>query len=196
MLKFIIFLIAGAGIGALMGYFGKCTNGQCPLTANPLRGALWGLFLAGIAAYPMLLGALRKPVPSSPNILHITGKIDLDKILADDTKPVLIDFYADWCGPCRGLSPTINRLADEFKGRVNVIKINIDNFSDIAKNYGVQSIPTVIIINKGAEIKRITGANLFEAYAETLLSLLPASAPEKKESNPTGSAPKEETGNK
>jgi thioredoxin 1 len=168
MLKAIIILIIGAGAGAAMGYFGKCNNGQCPLTANPLRGSLWGLCLAMIIAYPMIVDAFRKPVPESENIIHIKTPEELESIISAPGKLCLIDFYADWCGPCRRLAPTINRLADEFKGRADIIKINIDKFSPLAQKYGANSIPTVIITKDGKQVEKIIGANRFEKYAEAL----------------------------
>ena len=166
MLKAIIVLLIGAGIGALMGYFGKCTDGTCPLTANPYRGAVWGLFLAGIIAYPMLVTALRKPVPESKNVIHVKNVSEFDSVIAKGV--CLVDFYADWCGPCRSLAPTINKLADEFKGEVKVLKINVDNFQELAQKYKANSIPNVVILKDGNEVNRLVGARKFDEYSEAL----------------------------
>jgi thioredoxin 1 len=166
MLRVIVVLLIGAGIGALMGYFGKCADGSCPLTANPYRGAAWGLFLAGIVVYPMLLNALRKPVPESENLTHVKTIEEFEAVTAKGV--CLVDFYADWCGPCRALAPTINRLADEFKGKVKVLKINVDDFPELARRYGANSIPNVVILKNGSEIDRVVGAAGFDAYAEIL----------------------------
>jgi thioredoxin len=168
MLKGIIILLAGVVIGAAMGYFGKCNNGQCPLTSNPWRGSLWGLCLALIIAYPMIMESFRKPVPESDNIIHIKTPEELQSLISAPGKVCLIDFYADWCGPCRRLAPTLNRIADEFKGKFDVVKINIDKFSELAQKYGANSIPTVIITKDGQQVEKIIGAQSFEQYAEVL----------------------------
>ncbi|MCK5843486.1 MAG: thioredoxin family protein [Victivallales bacterium] len=166
MLKVIVVLLIGAGIGALMGYFGKCADGTCPLTANPYRGAAWGLFLAGIVAYPMLLNAFRKPVPPSTNIIHVKDSAEFAATIAKGV--CLVDFYADWCGPCRTLSPTINKLADDHKGRVKVLKINVDNFGELARQYNANSIPNVVIFQNGTEVERIIGARSYDTYVAAL----------------------------
>lgn len=166
MLKVIFVLLIGAGIGALMGYFGKCADGTCPLTANPYRGALWGLLLSGIIAYPMLMNALRKPIPESENVIHVKTVEEFNATIAKGI--CLVDFYADWCGPCRSLAPTINKLADEFKGEVKVIKINVDDFAELASKYKASSIPNVVILKDGVEVERIIGAKGFDAYSEAL----------------------------
>ena len=72
-------------------------------------------------------------------------------------KPVLVDFYADWCGPCNAMAPVIEELATELDGKAKVGKINVDENSDIAVEYNVMSIPTLIIFKNGKEEKRLVG---------------------------------------
>ena len=71
--------------------------------------------------------------------------------------PVIIDFWAEWCGPCRMLTPTIEALATEYQGKVKVCKLNVDEANDIAAKYQVMSIPTIIVFNKGKIVKQIVG---------------------------------------
>ncbi len=73
--------------------------------------------------------------------------------------PVLVDFYADWCGPCRMMAPVIEQLADEYEGTVTVGKLNVDENMDTAARYGVASIPTFILFVKGTEAGRLIGVH-------------------------------------
>lgn len=82
-------------------------------------------------------------------------------------KPVLVDFYADWCRPCNAMSPVIEELAKELEGKAKVGKINVDENSDIAVEYNVMSIPTLIVFKNGKEEKRLVGLR----DKEELLSL-------------------------
>ncbi len=82
-------------------------------------------------------------------------------------KPVLVDFYADWCGPCKMMAPIVEELSTELDGKAKVGKINVDENSDIAVEYNVMSIPTLILFKNGKEEKRLVGLR----DKEELLSL-------------------------
>ena len=72
-------------------------------------------------------------------------------------KPVLIDFWATWCGPCKMLAPTVSEIADEYEGKVKVCKLDVDQAMDIAMSYGVASIPTLILFKDGESVKKSVG---------------------------------------
>lgn len=91
------------------------------------------------------------------SILTITNKNYKEEVL-DSDKLVLIDFYADWCGPCRMMSPIIDEISEELKDKIKVGKINVDENQDLAMEYSVMSIPTILIIKKGEVIKTFIGA--------------------------------------
>ena len=79
------------------------------------------------------------------------------KEVLNSEQPVLVDFYADWCGPCKMMSPVVEELARELQGKAKVGKINVDENQDLAMEYNVMSIPTLIIFKEGKEFKRFVG---------------------------------------
>lgn len=93
---------------------------------------------------------------------------NFEKEVLNSEKPVLVDFFADWCGPCKMMAPIVEELATELDGKVKVEKINVDENSDIAVEYNVMSIPTLIVFKNGKEEKRLVGVR----DKEELLRLL------------------------
>jgi thioredoxin 1 len=83
-------------------------------------------------------------------------------------RPTLIDFYADWCGPCRAMAPVVDQLASDFQGRANVVKVNVDESPELASRYGVQSIPTFIVVRDGNAGQRLVGAQTRQALATAI----------------------------
>lgn len=82
---------------------------------------------------------------------------NFEKEVLNSDKPVLVDFYADWCGPCKMMAPIIEEIAEELKEKAKVGKINVDANQELAMEYGVMSIPTLIIFRDGKEVKRFVG---------------------------------------
>lgn len=80
----------------------------------------------------------------------------------------LVDFYADWCGPCRMIAPIIEGLAGEMAGKANIAKIDVDNAQKTATTYNVTSIPTLILFKKGKEVKRVVGVKDAKALREMI----------------------------
>src|SRR5215467_3374991 len=93
---------------------------------------------------------------ASPNILVLTQENFSSEVLQSMT-PVLVDFWAEWCGPCKMIAPILEELADEYEGRVKIAKINIDEQQQLAAEYGIRAIPTLLLFDKGQVADQIVG---------------------------------------
>jgi thioredoxin 1 len=89
-------------------------------------------------------------------IKKVTSDSFKTDVLASD-KPVLVDFWAAWCGPCIAMEPTMEEMAKEFEGKVDVAKLNVDENPDVAQQFGVMSIPTMYIFKGGQPVDRLVG---------------------------------------
>ena len=103
--------------------------------------------------------------------LQITDA-SFDEVVLKSDKPVLVDFWATWCGPCRMLGPVIEELATEYEGRVVVGKVDVDNNQEFAAKYGVRNIPTVLVFKDGEVVGRQVGVAPKKIYTDALYSLL------------------------
>lgn len=104
-------------------------------------------------------------------LIHFTDANFEESVLKTD-KPVLVDFYADWCGPCRMVAPVIEEMAKTYEGKMVVGKVDVDANSGVASKYGVMSIPTVILFNEGKEIARQVGFGGKEIYLEMVKKVI------------------------
>ena len=94
---------------------------------------------------------------ASPNVMEFTTE-NWEKEVIQSDKPVLVDFWAPWCGPCRALAPTIDKVAEQYVGKLKVGKLNTDDHQDTAVRYGISGIPQVLLFRGGAEPKeRVVG---------------------------------------
>lgn len=93
---------------------------------------------------------------ASENVIQLKDATFKNEVL-DAEQPVLVDFWAAWCGPCKMIAPVIEELAEDYKGKVKICKLNVDENGKTAQDYGVMSIPTMILYKNGAEMQRLVG---------------------------------------
>ncbi|HUS52107.1 MAG TPA: thioredoxin [Candidatus Bathyarchaeia archaeon] len=87
-------------------------------------------------------------------------------------EPVLVDFWAPWCGPCKLAGPAVDELAKDYQGKVKVGKLNVDDYPKIAEKYGVMSVPTIVIFKNGQEVERLTGFPGKQGYEDLIKKVL------------------------
>lgn len=169
MLKAILIVGCGALIGGLAGYFGKCAGGYCPLARNPWRGMIFGALIGFFFAFSIITDGKEKNTEKhSESLIIINSESDFKSKILNSKLPSLVDFYADWCGPCRSIAPTINALADKYKGKANVAKVNVDKNQKLANQFKVQGIPCIVIIVDGKEVDRLIGARSENDYSKAI----------------------------
>tara|TARA_B100000965_G_C19593528_1_gene759046 strand:+ start:3114 stop:3437 length:324 start_codon:yes stop_codon:yes gene_type:complete len=103
--------------------------------------------------------------------LEITDS-NFDEIVLKSENPVLVDFWAEWCGPCRMLGPIIEELSNEYEGKVVVGKLDVDSNQEFAAKFGVRNIPTVLTFKNGELVNRLVGVSPKNVYTDNLDSLL------------------------
>jgi len=93
---------------------------------------------------------------------------DFEKEVIKSDKPVLVDFWAAWCGPCRMIAPEVDAIAEKYSGKLKVLKLNVDENSATAGSYGIMSIPTLVLFKAGREVDRFIGAMSSEELSKKL----------------------------
>lgn len=95
-----------------------------------------------------------------------------NQLIQQSELPVVVDFWAEWCGPCKMVSPSLERIAREYSGKLLVVKINVDEKPHIAEQYQIQSIPTIMMFQNGQAVMRLVGAQSYESLKRQIQSAL------------------------
>jgi len=197
-IQLVLGILIGGGLGALLGYLGRCSTGTCPLTANPWRGACYGMVIGAIFALVVPASKLGDDTPLSgvadaaetrsaveaqarhgadateteevveAKVQHVASTADFEDQVLQAELPVLVDFYSDSCPPCRMLGPTIEKLAMLYVGRALICKVNVNRLPQLAGRYGIYGIPAVLFFVGGDERERFVGLRPETAYTSVL----------------------------
>jgi thiol peroxidase len=177
----------GLVVGAMLGYIGKCRSGVCPLTGNPYTAAMLGALVGIIIAMSVGKPIVTRPAARAGALTEIADAHQFRSQVLQARRPVVVDFYADWCGPCRQLEPTMVALAGQYADRADFVRVNVDKAPDLAQQYHVEAIPLVLLIRGGEEVHRWEGAQPAEEYRKVLETLKPATTQESPMTSPTAS---------
>jgi len=195
--KPVVGVLLGAVAGVLYTRFTRCSTGTCPLTSNAWTAGLFGAAI-GLLLTVNFTGAQaqqddrdnvapdRRAAPAAPVaapvapqqgevsvIKHIESEADFDSQVLQSSNPVLVDFYATWCGPCRMLEPIMNQLAGELAGRAQIIKVDIDKARSLAERYRIMGVPTVMLFDRGRPIQTLVGVRSKADYLAAVNQAVP-----------------------
>ena len=107
---------------------------------------------------PVRCAACKHDIAPPGTPLEIASSADFDRLIARASIPVVVDYWAPWCGPCRMVAPELQKVAARQAGKVLVVKVNTDQLTDLGQRFGIRSIPTLAIFAGGREVSRTTGA--------------------------------------
>ncbi len=170
-MSLILSLLVGAGLGAVLGYFGKCASGTCPLTANPWRGAIYGMVL-GLLFHSALARESSGSAGESTANVRLVNEPQFDSEIAQTSRPVVVDFFATWCGPCKRLSPVLDELAGPLTNQISFLKVDVDQSPVLAQRFAIQGVPTLLFLRNGKEVGREIGFTSKDQLRARLSSLM------------------------
>lgn len=228
-MRLLLGVFIGGAIGAVLGYFGKCSSGSCPLTANPLRGGIYGAVVGALLAsafstlpkdkptpppekltpvsktakVPKKETEILKDSPEGSDAVHIDSESDVNAMVLKEDRsdfvesltkdsflqkvfnyeqnkewkfegklPCIIDFYADWCGPCKMVEPILQELAQEYQGKLNIYRVDTQAQQELAAAFGIQSIPSMLFVPLNDKPQMVLGALPKKTLEKTMKDVL------------------------
>lgn len=160
----LIGVAAGAAGGGLLDWLRQNRNAQKQRKSIPLGGMIFGAAI-GVA----VVFAFFRP---KGTITEIQSKEHFEQVVLKAEKPVVVDFFATWCGPCQMLAPRMEDLANDYRGKVDFVKVDIDKLKSLKNHYDIEGYPTVLIFYKGVEMARIPGLQEKETYKNVIEKIL------------------------
>jgi thioredoxin 2 len=121
-------------------------------------------------------GQCKQPIKVPQQPIEVRSTADFDQLIAKSSLPVVVDYWAPWCGPCRMVAPELEKVATRQAGRAIEVKVNTDELGDLGQRFGIRSIPTLAVFGGGKELARESGARPAEAI-EALIARAQAAAP-------------------
>jgi thioredoxin 2 len=121
-------------------------------------------------------GQCKQAIEAPNEPIEVKSTADFDRLVAQSSLPVLVDYWAPWCGPCRMVAPELQKVATRQAGHAIVVKVNTDELGDLGQRYGIRSIPTLAVFGGGKELARESGARPAEAI-EAFIARAQATAP-------------------
>lgn len=112
----------------------------------------------GRLGHAVRCGQCKTPIEAPDEPLEVGSSTDFDRVIAQAAVPVVVDYWAPWCGPCRAVAPELSKVATRAAGRWLVVKVNTDVLTDLGERFGIRSIPTMAVFSGGREVGRTAGA--------------------------------------
>jgi thioredoxin 1 len=146
MSSLILYVLGGAGIGAVLGHFSRSAERSSRRPWSWWRGAFYG---AGFGVISFMLSGGSSSMNQSTRDVTRIAESEFEAEVAKSALPVVVDFYATWCGPCRSLAPIVDEVAGQFAGKVKFVKVNIDEAPALARRFGIRGVPTLLFLRNG-----------------------------------------------
>ena len=167
LVRILIGAVAGLIVGALIGRLARRKGQDQPVKADPLRAPLLGALLGALVMLMLPIG--NDPTETlAEHTEQITTMQEFTSLVIDSDKPVLVKFYATWCGPCKLLAPSIAKLSQEYQGRIVFVSVDGDQAPELMRAYEVPGYPTVLIFADGKVVRRIEGYRKISIYRDAL----------------------------
>lgn len=160
----LIGVAAGMVAGGLLGWLRRNRTVKKQRKGIPFAEMMLGAIVGVVVVF-----AFFRP---KGTITEIESEEQFQQIVLKAERPVVVDFFAVWCAPCHILAPRMESLADDYRGKVDFVKVDVDKFKRLKDSYGVNGYPTVLIFHKGVEVARILALHEEETYKNTIEKIL------------------------